>query len=96
MSTTAETPAEPPVKTNRRSRWIAAGAAVALGIGVVAIALSKNEVKAAVGVPSGGGLIPDPKVSVNGHSRRQSYGPHYSLHRDIQIDPYLRGQRRAA
>jgi hypothetical protein len=96
---TAEAPAiQPPAKISRRTRWItgAAGAAVAVvGIGV-AVALSKNEVKITGRGRSGGGRGLDLRTIVQGHPKQQAYGPTWSLHREISIEPYLRGPARAA
>lgn len=93
---TAETPTEPPAKTDRRARWIvgAAGAA-AVGIGL-AVALSKNEVKFSARARSGSGRTLDHITPVRGHRKQQAYGPNWSLHRELLINPHYRGPARAA
>jgi len=101
MNVPAETPDEPPAKTNRRTRWItgaaaAAVVAVVVGVGIgVAVALSKNEVKFSGGAPSNRGRTLDHRISVRQHRRQQACGPNYSQHRDILIPPHFRGPARA-
>lgn len=99
MDTTAEqpeAPTEPPERANRRTRWIAAGAAgavVAIGIGL-AIVLSKDEELGDLAL-SGGRML-DHEVGVTGHTRRQPYGPNNSLRKEIWIDAHSRGPGLAA
>ena len=99
---TPEDPTHPEMSPapNRRPRLLAtAGAVVAVAAVVTGIAYAVSSTKPVVKVAERtltGARSPGRPVPVRGHCRMQAYGPHWSMHRPIEIGPHFRGAASAA